>query len=614
MSKDQNPFISFVVLSWNTAEDTKAAIQSIRNQEYKNFEIVVVDNGSIDGSKEWLSKQKGIVYVDLPKNTGFTGGEIAAEKVAKGEFLALINSDAVIAKNWCTIALSQMKDPKVAVVGGRCYTWNDGEEPFNTENKFYSYQVVDSMMGYARTLQTGTQTCEVDSISGAGVLIRRSALKEVGYFDDTFFAYYEETDLFARLKRAGHKIMYEPSAHTWHKIGASSKGETTKKSYSYFYLYQMQRNRFLFAIKNYDSKEARIFFRRYTKSAIKAHYLYLKYRSPEHKAQVKAFWWNITNLPKTYQKRRSIKNLGESYSKLLSGRTLSSDITVVMPCYNYADFVGEAIDSLLAQTLRPARIIVINDGSTDDSLKEIMKYKDSVEIIDQENAGVVATKNRGLSMVTTTWTAFFDADDIMQNTYLEDVLAKAQSQLAEITYTDMQYFGARNGVHKARKFSMGSLLRSNYIHNSALISTDRLIEIGGYKQEMAGGYEDWELYISLAETGAKFAYLPKANFLYRQRSQSRNVEAEEKADKLNKTVRALHTPTYRHYQRSFKSYELILSRLISDPFVLIVAVYSLPLSLLSGVRGFFVTGKKSYAYRLRNYLHNRDEKRREDEI
>ena len=375
----------------------------------------------------------------------------------------------------------------------------------------------------------------------------------------------------------------------------------------------MQRNRFLFAIKNYDSKEARIFFRRYTKSAIKAHYLYLKHKSPEHKAQLRAFWWNMTNLLSTYNKRRSIKNLGASYSKLISNRSLSSDITVVMPCYNYAEYVGEAIESLLSQTLRPSRIIVINDGSTDESLHAIMKYKDNIEVIDQDNAGVIATKNRGLSLVNTTWTIFFDADDIMEKTYIEDVLKKAQSGLAEVTYTDMRYFGARTGVHKARKFSMSSLLRSNYIHNSALISTDRLIEIGGYKQEMAGGYEDWELYISLAETGAKFAYLPQANFLYRQREFSRNIEAEEKADKLNKTVRALHASTYKHYQRSFKIYELVFSRLLSDPFVLVVAIYSIPFSILSGLRGFLVTAKRSYAYRLRNYLHKRDEKRREDE-
>lgn len=611
MMSSKKPLVSFVVLSWNTLPETTKALQSIREQNYKNYELIVVDNGSHDGSKEYLAKQKDLVYIDLPKNTGFTGGQIAAYKAAKGDYIALINSDAVIAKDWCQILVAKLEaDSTIAVAAGRGYTWNDGEKPYDTANRFYSYQVVNQSQGYARTLKTGQQSCFVDSISGSGVLIRRTVIKKIGYFDDAFFAYYEETDLFARYKRAGYEILYEPTAHTWHKIGASSKGKAATKSYSYFYLYQMQRNRFLFAYKNFDRRQARAFLWQYAKGAIKAHYLYLRTRYPEHRAQVSAFWWNVSHLPRTFTKRRAVKKIGKSFNTTLDGKQLPTDVTVIIPCYNYANYVVEAIESVLKQSHKPTRIILINDGSTDNSLAVVQKYADKIEIIDQVNSGVVAAKNRCLAEVDTTWTIFFDADDIMGLTYIEDLLEKAQKDMADVVYTDMTYFGSRTGIHKARKFSMNSLLKMNYIHNSALISTDYLQDVGGYKKEMAGGYEDWELYITLAEAKAKFSYLPKADFHYRQKEVSRNAQAEEKAYRLLMTVRALHHTSYKKYGRSTAKAVSVTKRLINNPYVLIVAVYAAPIAIGSGIKGFFKNARASYFHRVKNYLNEREIKQK----
>jgi len=603
-----SPLVSFVVLSWNTLNDTKAALQSIRNQYYKNYELIVLDNGSTDGSKEYLAQQKDIIFIDLPKNRGFTGGQIEAIKKASGEYIALINSDSVIANDWCQILVHSLeKDFAIAVAGGRSYSWNDDEEPFDTTNRFYSYQVVNLITGGARTLKTGQQKLFVDTISGSGVLIRKSIIDKLGYFDDIFFAYFEETDLFARFKRAGYEILYEPSAHTWHKIGASSKGKAAIKSYSYFYLYQMQRNRFLFAYKNFDRKYARRFLWQYTKGAVVAHYQLLRTRYPEHKAYVAAYWWNFGHFIETSIKRGRVQALGKSYSNKLLKRKIATDVTVIIPCYNYANFVVEAIESVLNQTLLATRIILINDGSTDDSLKVVQKYKNKIEIIDQPNAGVVATKNRALALVDTTWTIFFDADDVINKDYIEQLLARAQRDMSDVVYTDMQYFGAKTGLHAAKKFTMNSLLAGNYIHNSALISTDYLQEIGGYKDEMAGGYEDWELYITLAEAGAKFSYLPKAIFQYRQKEISRNVQAEESAYKLLLTVKKLHAESYKHYNHSFKKLSMRIGRLVKNPYVFIVVLYAFPIAIGSGIKGFFKNVKASFVVRIKKYLDCREE-------
>lgn len=546
MSKKTKALVSIVVLSWNTLEETSACLEQLRKIDYDNYEIVILDNGSKDGSKEYLSKQNDITYIDLPENTGFTGGQTNAYKECKGDYIALVNSDAVVAENWVSALVDEMeKDESIGATGGRAYTWEDHQKPFDTKNSYYSYQIVDKKYGYARTSLTGSEKMEVDSISGAGVMISRKAIDDIGYFDDIFFAYYEETDLFARMKRAGYKIVYVPEAHIWHMIAKSSSGD------SYFYLYQMQRNRFIFAYKNFDSKYLKYLLYRYFMDGIRASLKYLRHKDAYTKAQKNAFIWNLKNLPKTNKLRSEVQKSGNTYSGQLKNSSNYKDITVVIPCYNYEDYIGEAIQSVLNQTQKADRIIVIDDGSKDSSVEKINKYSDKVEIIAKENEGVIATKNQGISMTDTTWIMFLDADDVLPKDYIEKVLDNAEAQESDVAYTDMVYFGSKDKKIRAGEHHPGRLLEGNYIHNSALIRTDFIKMAGGYKQEMSNGYEDWELYVSLLEVGAKFSYCNNTFLKYRQHHEtsftSRNKKAQENADELFNKVRGLHPELYDKY-------------------------------------------------------------------
>ena len=131
--------ISYVVLSWNTLSDTKTCIENLKKQNYHDTEIVVVDNGSTDGSKKFLKSLKGIIYVNLPQNTGFTGGQIEALKKCNGDYIALINSDAVLDKNWTIKCTETFKlDKKVAVVGGKVFEWNEHNPVFDATSAFYA--------------------------------------------------------------------------------------------------------------------------------------------------------------------------------------------------------------------------------------------------------------------------------------------------------------------------------------------------------------------------------------------------------------------------------------------------------------------------------------------
>jgi GT2 family glycosyltransferase len=546
------PLVSVVVLSWGTKKETETCLGSLRRINYKNIQIVVVDNGSTDGSKEYLAKQKDIVYIDLPQNTGFTGGQIEAYKYAKGDYIALVNSDAVVAPNWIEEALSIFeKDKKVAAVGGRAYLWDKQHKAYDTHNPFYSYQIIDPNKGYAETIMAGNEIVEVNSISGAGVMISRKAIEKVGYFDNRFFAYYEETDLFARMKRAGYKIIYNPGIHTWHKIGVSTKDKP------YFYLYQMHKNRFLFAYKNFDDKNLKKFLITYKGEFIaSAKRMAMRKATLDDKARIKAYTWNKSHIGTTKKDRKKTQLLGSSYSNKII-KDASQNVSIIIPCYNYGKYVAKAIDSALNQTQKPLEVIVINDGSTDNSKEEILKYKEKVQFIDKHNEGVITTKNLGLEKAKGSWVIFLDADDYLDDKYIEKCLKFARMRDKDITYTDMKLFGVKGEIFSAKPYTFRAIRVGNFIHNSALLRTELVRAVGGYKIEMAGGYEDWELYLSMIELGAKPGKIAQPLLYYRQHtSNSRNNLAIEKGEQLFGQIISLHPGLYgaRYHLDNTKAY------------------------------------------------------------
>lgn len=538
MSKKR--LVSFVVLNWNGIEDTLLCLDSIRQQNIKDYEIIVVDNGSAIEQKQILRKISDITLVDLPKNTGFTGGQIAALEKAGGEYIALINNDAVIAPDWAEKAIDTFRaNPDAAAAGGRAYDWNDeeGQKPFSKSNSFYSYQVVNLRTGHTQTLRSGNNIVSVDSISGSGVMLSREAIEHVGYFDNRFFAYYEETDLFARMKRAGYKIFYNPEMGTWHKIAQSTRSKPG------FYLYYMHRNRFIFAAKNYDFRFMLSFFDFYLTEWSKAIGHVIKRRkkaSLEQKMLIKAGLWNFTHILSTLIARHQTQKLGITYSKTLLEDN-AEPVTVIIPCYNYAEYVAESIESVMHQTVPPDEIIVIDDGSTDDSLGVIRKYEDKVTVIAQKNKGVIKTKNHGLDIAHGNWIVFLDADDVLEPSYLQELMYAARLRKADIVYSGMRFFGNEKGIFESRPYSEYSLLKGNYINNSAMMKKTLLDEVGGYNEAMHFGFEDWELYVNFANHRARFAYVRKPLLRYRRHGTvSRDATAQIKLQEAHATIQKLH--------------------------------------------------------------------------
>ena len=211
--------VDVVVLNWNGWQDTIACLESLQRQDYSHFNVLVVDNDSIDGSVEKIRQaMPSIELLQTGANLGFGGGCNAGIKpaLARGaDYVWLINSDATVDPGALS-ALVRMADlnPALGAVGSVLY-----EADQHDQIQLWGGGIINLWLGRSQhRLSPGP----LDFISGASVLLRRVALEEVGLFDQaTFFMYWEDTDLCFRLRRANWQLAVAEDSWVWHRQSAS---------------------------------------------------------------------------------------------------------------------------------------------------------------------------------------------------------------------------------------------------------------------------------------------------------------------------------------------------------------------------------------------------------
>ena len=191
-------------------------------------------------------------------------------------------------------------------------------------------------------------------------------------------------------------------------------------------------------------------------------------------------------------------------------------VSIVILCYNYGRYLGEAIESALVQTYAPIEVIVVDDGSTDDTVAVANRYP--VQLIRQPNQGVCVAGNTGFAAARGEFVLRLDADDRLAPTYVEETVAALRVHPeAHFAYTAVAYFGARQGTYPIEPFAADTLAEWNYVNASALVRRDSLRRVGGYNLNMAGcRCEDWDLWLSFAERDMPGVMVPKPLLLYRQ--------------------------------------------------------------------------------------------------
>lgn len=220
---------------------------------------------------------------------------------------------------------------------------------------------------------------------------------------------------------------------------------------------------------------------------------------------------------------------------------------VVIPCYGYAHLLGEAIDSALAQTVPPSEILVVDDGSPDDPAAVADSYEDArIKVLRRPNGGPGAARNTGAAACSSPYLVFLDADDRLVPEYLERTLPVLESSAADVgyVYTQCRYFGSESGVSQFPEWNLRRLLRWPFVHASALLRTEVVLE-HPYDERRRPGVEDWDFYLTLAEHGIRGVLLDEPLLLYRKHGGSSRGDRLE-TDPL--AERAFHEILRKHWR------------------------------------------------------------------
>lgn len=196
-------------------------------------------------------------------------------------------------------------------------------------------------------------------------------------------------------------------------------------------------------------------------------------------------------------------------------------MTIVIPCFNLATYLPEATQSALSQTHEPIQVVIVDDGSTDSTAEAAHRFSDRVVYHRQPNGGLSRARNAGLALAQGEYVVFLDADDVLEPVYVErclDALREADASCAYV-YTQVRYFGLREGVTSFPPFDVELLKAKNFVHASALLRTD-VVRRFPYSEQLRHGWEDWDLYLTLAEHGLRGVLLDEPLLRYRRRAGS----------------------------------------------------------------------------------------------
>ena len=202
---------------------------------------------------------------------------------------------------------------------------------------------------------------------------------------------------------------------------------------------------------------------------------------------------------------------------------MSQLVSVIVPCYNQALYLEEAIDSVIAQTYQRWECIIVNDGSTDESEVTALAItrKDSrVKYYKKLNGGLPSARNFGIEQSSGELILPLDADDKIHPQYIEKAVQEFGRDNVKIVYCDGEYFGARKGKLLLPDFSRKNLAEMNMIFCTAFFRRKDFYSAGGYNPNMKFGWEDWDLWIGILKNEGEVIKIPEVLFYYRIKEES----------------------------------------------------------------------------------------------
>ncbi len=223
-------------------------------------------------------------------------------------------------------------------------------------------------------------------------------------------------------------------------------------------------------------------------------------------------------------------------------------LSVVIPCYNHGEVLGEAVGSVLGGTWGDLEILVVNDGSDqEDTVEELRSFSrpKTTLLHHTKNRGLPAARNTGIHHARGKYVCCLDADDKLAPTYLEKSLLLLESNRGlDLVYAWTQVFGEEDRVWHAPAFDPEDLIDHNLLNPPAVFRRRAWEKVGGFREEMRAGYEDWEFWIRLARAGFRGYRIPEKLIYVRREGESFIHRAAEQHEQLVAEIRRLNPEVY----------------------------------------------------------------------
>jgi GT2 family glycosyltransferase len=258
MSKDYS-FLSIVIVNYNGLNYLRDCVASLLQSEYPFYEIIIVDNGSTDGSVSMIKTvfkdyQNRIIVLDLPNNVGFARANLIGAEKGVGKYILLLNSDTKVEPSSLGQLINAMdKDPLIGVAQAKILLMGK-PDTFDCAGMTLSvFGGVHQRGANEKDLGQYDRMEEISCAKGAAMIVRKGVWSDLKGFDPLFFAYSEESDFCWRVWLSGSRVVFVPSAIVYH-IGAASTTKLGTQPLSEFLIFQYYRNQIVTFAKNLSAK------------------------------------------------------------------------------------------------------------------------------------------------------------------------------------------------------------------------------------------------------------------------------------------------------------------------------------------------------------------------
>ena len=248
------PKLSVIILNYNNPDDTLECVRSLIKNNFDDYEVILIDNGSADNSKEILKKLESeysnLTFIINEKNLGFAGGNNVGIGMSRCDYILLLNNDTVVKEDFLDSLLKQASEhPDAGIFCPKIYFY-DNPDTIWFAGGYIDWKYDGTHVGYGDkddSVYNTAVTCEY--VTGCAMLIKKEVIKKIGLLDESFFAYQEDVDLCIRARNVGYNCVYIPYPHVWHKGGATSKKQGRM---SPFHRYLGTRNKLAMIRKNFS--------------------------------------------------------------------------------------------------------------------------------------------------------------------------------------------------------------------------------------------------------------------------------------------------------------------------------------------------------------------------